>query len=144
MAGNPVNRTRAAGPSALAAFLAIALSICIGSSSAAPRASTDAACFGGPPIGPACGTLSESDLHKLVGDLTLAQKVSLVHGQAETTDPLTGCGNTGQPNAFPVINPGATGAALVAGCVGQAGVNNGVKGVGIPRFARPTARPASG
>ena len=59
----------------------------------------------------------------------------------ETTDPLTGCGNTGQPNAFPVINPGATGAALVAGCVGQAGVNNGVKSLGIPPL-RQTDGPA--
>src|SRR6202048_43875 len=88
--------------------------------------------FGGPPIGPACGTLTEADLRSLVAHLTLAQKVGLVHGQAETTDPQFGCGNTGQPNAFPVINPGATGAALVAGCVGQAGINNGVKSLGIP------------
>jgi beta-glucosidase len=141
MAGHRVNRTRTGGLLALAAFVAIALSICIGSSSAAPRASADSSCFGGPAIGPACGTLGESDLHKLVGDLTLVQKVSLVHGQAETTDPLTGCGNTGQPNAFPVINPGATGAALVAGCVGQAGVNNGVKSLGIPPL-RQTDGPA--
>ena len=53
--------------------------------------------------------------------MTLAQKVGFVHGQPESTDPQFGCGNTGHPNAFPVINPGATGAALVAGCVGQAG-----------------------
>ena len=99
------------------------------------------ACFGGPPIGAACGTLSEANLHSLVNDLTLAQKVGLVHGQSETTDPLTGCGNTGQPNAFPVINPGATGSALVAGCVGQAGVNNGVKSLGIPPL-RQTDGPA--
>ena len=76
-----------------------------------------------------------------MSDLTLAQKVGLVHGQAETTDPLFGCGNTGQPNAFPVINPGATGSALVAGCVGQAGVNNGVKSLGIPPL-RQTDGPA--
>ena len=28
-----------------------------------------------------------------------------VHGQPESNDPQFGCGNTGQPNAFPVINP---------------------------------------
>jgi beta-glucosidase len=98
-------------------------------------------CFGGPAIGPACGTLTEANLHSLVSDLTLAQKVGLVHGQAETTDPQFGCGNTGQPNAFPVINPGATGSALVAGCVGQAGINNGVKALGIPPL-RQTDGPA--
>jgi hypothetical protein len=73
MARNPAHRTRTGGLLALALVLATGLSVCIGSSTAAPRATTDATCFGGPPIGPACGRLSESDLHKLVGDLTLAQ-----------------------------------------------------------------------
>src|SRR5882724_12946443 len=59
-------------------------------------------CFGGPPIGPTCGTLTEANLRSLIAHLTLAQKAGLVHGQAETTDPQFGCGNTGQPNAFPV------------------------------------------
>ncbi len=98
-------------------------------------------CFGGPPIGPACGTLTESQLHQLVGDMTLAQKVSMVHGASETPDPQIGCGNTGTPAAFPVINPGATGQTLVAGCVGQAGINNGVKSLGIPPL-RQTDGPA--
>ena len=44
-------------------------------------------------------------------------------------------------HAFPVVNPGATGAALVAGCVGQAGINNGVKSLGIPPL-RQTDGPA--
>ena len=88
-----------------------------------------------------CGTLTEANFHSLVGDMTLAQKVGMVHGQGETADPVFGCGNTGQPNAFPVINPGATGAARVAGCVGQAGVNNGVKSLGIPPL-RQTDGPA--
>src|SRR4051794_7613900 len=124
----------------LAASLA-ALALISTNGRAASQAAADPPCFGGPAIGPACGTLTEANLHSLVNDLTLAQKVSLVHGQAETTDPLTGCGNTGQPNAFPVINPGATGSALVAGCVGQAGVNNGVKSLGIPPL-RQTDGPA--
>ena len=98
-------------------------------------------CFGGPPIGPACGTLSEADLHGLVNDMTLAQKVSMVHGSSEITDPQIGCGNTGTPTAFPVINPGATGQTLVAGCVGQAGINNGVKSLGVPPL-RQTDGPA--
>ncbi len=122
-----------------AAVAAIAAAIVLAPAGAAPpQADT---CFGGPPIGPACGTLTEANLHQLVADLTLAQKVGLVHGQAETTDPQFGCGNTGQPDAFPVINPGATGAALVAGCVGQAGINNGVKSLGIPPL-RQTDGPA--
>ena len=129
------------GSVALFALAAVGLSLALGLSSSAPAASAEVGCFGGPPIGSACGTLSEASLHSLVSDLTLAQKVGLVHGQGETTDPLTGCGNTGQPNAFPVINPGATGSALVAGCVGQAGVNNGVKGLGIPPL-RQTDGPA--
>ena len=32
---------------------------------------------------PACGTLTEADLHSSWNDLTLAQKVGLVHGQGE-------------------------------------------------------------
>jgi beta-glucosidase len=129
------------GPSAILAIAAAALAISLGLSSSARSASADVGCFGGPPIGDTCGTLTEANLHSLVNDLTLAQKVGLVHGQSETTDPLTGCGNTGQPNAFPVINPGATGSSLVAGCVGQAGVNNGVKTLGIPPL-RQTDGPA--
>src|SRR3954468_11709797 len=127
----------------LAASLA-ALALISTNGRAASQAAADPPCFGGPAIGPACGTLTEANLHSLVSDLTPAQKVGLVHGQAETADPQFGCGNTGQPNAFPVINPGATGSALVAGCVGQAGINNGVKSLGIPRCARPTAPPACG
>ena len=125
----------------LAATAALALSILLAPSSAVPAAGAGPDCFGGPPIGPACGTLTEADLHQLVGDMTLAQKVGMVHGQAETTDPQFGCGNTGLPTAFPVINPGATGAARVAGCVGQAGVNNGVKSLGVPPL-RQTDGPA--
>ena len=107
----------------------------------AARDAGSGSCVGGPPIGPACGTLTESDLHQLVNDMTLAQKVSMVHGTNETTDPQTGCGNTGTPAAFPVINPGATGQTLVAGCVGQAGINNGVKSLGVPPL-RQTDGPA--
>ena len=129
------------GRVALFALAAVGVSLSLGLSTSAPVASAEAGCFGGPPIGSSCGTLTEASLHSLVNDLTLAQKVGLVHGQSETTDPLTGCGNTGQPNAFPVINPGATGSALVAGCVGQAGVNNGVKSLGIPPL-RQTDGPA--
>src|SRR3954451_9478345 len=124
----------------LAASLA-ALALISTNGRAASQAAADPPCFGGPAIGPACGTLTEANLHSLVSDLTPAQKVGLVHGQAETTDPQFGCGNTGQPNAFPVINPGATGSALVAGCVGQAGVNNGVKALGMPPL-RETDGPA--
>jgi beta-glucosidase len=120
--------------------IAVAAAVVLAPAGAAPSAKIET-CFGGPAIGPSCGTLTEASLHRLVDDLTLAQKVGLVHGQAETTDPQFGCGNTGQPNAFPVINPGATGAALVAGCVGQAGINNGVKSLGIPPL-RQTDGPA--
>ena len=115
--------------------------VALGVASPPGHTAPEAACFGGPAIGPTCGTLTEANLHSLVADMTLAQKVAFVHGQAETTDPQFGCGNTGQPNAFPVINPGATGSALVAGCVGQAGVNNGVKSLGIPPL-RQTDGPA--
>ena len=121
---------------AAAAAVAIAAALVLRPAGAAPSQDDDD-CFGGPPIGPTCGTLTEANLRSLVAHLTLAQKVGLLHGQAETTDPQFGCGNTGQPNAFPVINPGATGAALVAGCVGQAGINNGVKSLGIPPLLIP-------
>ncbi|HEV8199199.1 MAG TPA: glycoside hydrolase family 3 N-terminal domain-containing protein [Candidatus Polarisedimenticolia bacterium] len=122
--------------------LACAATIVLASAGGAPAHSGHTAtCFGGPPIGPACGTLTEANLHQLVADLTLAQKVGFVHGQPESNDPQFGCGNTGQPDAFPVINPGATGEALVAGCVGQAGINNGIKSLGIPPL-RQTDGPA--
>ena len=124
----------------LASLITLTATSSVGVSAAGSAASAQS-CFGGPPIGLVCGTLTESGLHSLVSDLTLAQKVGLVHGQAETTDPQFGCGDTGLPSAFPVINPGATGAARVAGCVGQAGVNNGVKSLGIPPL-RQTDGPA--
>ena len=135
-----MSRVRSRALLATAATVAIAAAIVLTPAGAA-LSQVAAGCFGGPPIGPTCGTLTEADLRGLVGQLTLAQKVGLVHGQAETTDPQFGCGNTGQPNAFPAINPGATGAALVAGCVGQAGINNGVKSLGIPPL-RQTDGPA--
>ena len=98
-------------------------------------------CFGGPAIGTTCGTLTEANLHSLVSDLTLAQKVGLVHGQAETTDPQFGCGNTGLRTRSRLSIPVRPAAARVAGCVGQAGVNNGVKSLGIPPL-RQTDGPA--
>src|SRR3954471_18705290 len=122
-----------------AAAASIAALIVLGPAGAPPPQA--GACFGGTPIGSTCGTLTEADLHQLVAEMTLAQKVGFVHGQPESNDPQFGCGNTGQPNAFPVINPGATGAALVAGCVGQAGINNGIKTLGIPPL-RQTDGPA--
>jgi beta-glucosidase len=125
----------------LLATLATAIAVSMVSGSAS-SARAEAACFGGPAIGPTCGTLTEAELHGLVGDMTLAQKVGFVHGQADnSTDPVFGCGNTGLPTGFPVINPGATGPARVAGCVGQAGINNGVPTLGIPPL-RQTDGPA--
>ena len=85
-----------------------------------------------PPIGPACGTLVESDLHRLVDDVTLAQKVGIVHGATETTDPQTGSATPAPLHAFPVIDPSATGQTFVAGFVGQAGVDDGVRASGYP------------
>src|SRR5436190_11344532 len=130
-------RSRSLLGAAAAAALAAAI-LLAPAGAASPQAG---GCFGGPPIGPTCGSLTEANLHQLVADMTLAQKVGFVHGQPESNDPQFGCGNTGQPNAFPVINPGATGAALVAGCVGQAGINNGIKSLGIPPL-RQTDGPA--
>ena len=137
-----MRRTRKARIPFATAMTILAVFVLVAASGHATAASeVDPPCFGGPAIGPVCGTLTEANLHSLVSDLTLAQKVGLVHGQGETTDPQFGCGNTGTPTAFPVINPSATGAARVAGCVGQAGVNNGVKSLGIPPL-RQTDGPA--
>src|SRR5438105_12442922 len=88
-----MSRVRSRALLATAATVAIVLT-----PAGAALSQVAAGCFGGPPIGPTCGTLTEADLRGLVGQLTLAQKVGLVHGQAETTDPQFGCGNTGQPN----------------------------------------------
>jgi beta-glucosidase len=136
-----MKRTRAAIAMAIAGVVVFAVASSAGLATGATAVPPTPPCFGGPPIGPACGTLSETNLHSLVSDMTLAQKVGMVHGQSETTDPQFGCGNTGLPTAFPVINPGATGSALVAGCVGQAGVNNGIKSLGVPPL-RQTDGPA--
>lgn len=72
-------RGRSVAGAALA--LALAATIVLASAGGAPARSAHAeTCFGGPPIGPACGTLTEANLHQLVGDMTLAQKVGFVHG----------------------------------------------------------------
>src|SRR6476469_7663029 len=85
-----------------AAAAALAAPIILAPAGAASQRAGE--CFGGPPIGPTGGSLTEANLHQLVADMTLAQKVGFVHGQPESSDPQFGCGNTGQPNAFPVIN----------------------------------------
>jgi beta-glucosidase len=78
------------------------------------------------------GTLSAADLGLLVAQMTLAEKVSMIHGAPEGTD----CNSN--PDAgpiFPVISPS------FAGCAGQAGYNRGVPRLGIPPL-RQTDGPA--
>ena len=63
MRASPVRRS-ALSKGGLVAFLALAavgLSLSLGLSSSAPSASADVGCFGGPPIGAACGTLTRGE-----------------------------------------------------------------------------------
>lgn len=78
------------------------------------------------------GTLTADELRMLVDRMTLAEKVSMIHGAPEGTD----CNSN--PDAgpiVPVISPS------FAGCAGQAGYNRGVPRLGIPPL-RQTDGPA--
>ena len=78
------------------------------------------------------GTLSADDIRQLVGQMTLAEKVAMIHGAPEGThcnsDPAIG-------PIFPVVSPS------FAGCAGKAGYNDGVPRLGIPPL-RQTDGPA--
>lgn len=78
------------------------------------------------------GTLSSTEIRALVAQMTLAEKVSMIHGAPEGAD----CNSN--PDAgpiFPVVS------ASFAGCAGQAGYNRGVPRLGIPPL-RQTDGPA--
>jgi beta-glucosidase len=78
------------------------------------------------------GTLTAAEIRELVAQMTLAEKVSMIHGAPEGTD----CNSN--PDAgpiFPVVSPS------FAGCAGQAGYNRGVPRLGIPPL-RQTDGPA--
>ena len=78
------------------------------------------------------GTLTAAELRELVAQMTLAEKVSMIHGAPEGAD----CNSN--PDAgpiFPVVSPS------FAGCAGQAGYNRGVPRLGIPPL-RQTDGPA--
>ena len=78
------------------------------------------------------GTLTATQLRQLVAQMTLAEKVSMIHGAPEGT----ACNsNPASGPVFPVISPS------FAGCAGQAGYNNGVPRLGIPPL-RQTDGPA--
>ena len=78
------------------------------------------------------GTLSAGQLRQLVGLMTLAEKVSLIHGSPEGTHCNS---NPASGPIFPVVSPS------FAGCAGQAGYNGGVPRLGIPPL-RQTDGPA--
>lgn len=78
------------------------------------------------------GTLTAAQIRELVAQMTLAEKVSMIHGGPEGAD----CNSN--PDAgpiFPVVSPS------FAGCAGQAGYNRGVPRLGIPPL-RQTDGPA--
>src|SRR5882672_9391863 len=67
------------------------------------------------------GTLTAAQIRELVARMTLAEKVSMIHGAPEAAD----CNSN--PDAgpiFPVVSPS------FAGCAGQAGYNRGVPRLG--------------
>ena len=78
------------------------------------------------------GTLTEAELHALIGQMTLAEEVAMIHGAPEGANCNS---NPANGPIFPVISPS------VQGCVGQAGYNNGVPRLGIPPL-RQTDGPA--
>ena len=78
------------------------------------------------------GTLTAAELRELVAQMTLPEKVSMIHGAPEGAD----CNSN--PDAgpiFPVVSPS------FAGCAGQAGYNRGVPRLGVPPL-RQTDGPA--
>jgi beta-glucosidase len=78
------------------------------------------------------GTLTAADIRALVAQMTLPEKVSMIHGGSEAGD----CNSN--PDAgpiFPVVSPS------FAGCAGQAGYNRGVPRLGVPPL-RQTDGPA--
>jgi len=78
------------------------------------------------------GTLTAAEIRELVAQMTLAEKVSMIHGAPEGADcnsnPVAG-------PIFPVVSPS------FAGCAGQAGYNHGVPRLGVPPL-RQTDGPA--
>jgi beta-glucosidase len=78
------------------------------------------------PGGWGSGTLTDTDLHSLVAQMTPAEEVGMVHGEGD-----------------PPNSPGATAdcAASAVGCVGEAGWIPGVRRLGIPPL-RMTDGPA--
>jgi len=114
-------------PAALAVVLALtAVGASAGSAPAGPiRPAVTYGAWG-------VGTLTENELQALVGQMTLAEEVSMIHGAPE------GANCNSNPAAgpiFPVVSPS------FAGCAGQAGYNNGVPRLGIPPL-RQTDGPA--
>ena len=78
------------------------------------------------------GTLTAVQIRALVAQMTLPEKVSMIHGAPEGVD----CNSN--PDAgpiFPVVSPS------FAGCAGQAGYNRGVPRLGVPPL-RQTDGPA--
>jgi len=78
------------------------------------------------------GTLTAAELRELVAQMTLAEKVSMIHGAPEGADCNS---NPDTGPIFPVVSPS------FAGCAGQAGYNRGVPRLGIPPL-RQTDGPA--
>jgi len=78
------------------------------------------------------GTLDAAAIRQLIAQMTLAEKVAMIHGAPEGTNCNS---NPAAGPIFPVISPS------FAGCAGQAGYNNGVPRLGIPPL-RQTDGPA--
>src|SRR4051812_39656450 len=78
------------------------------------------------------GTLTAADIRELVAQMTLAEKVSMIHGAPEGADCNS---NPAAGPIFPVVSPS------FAGCAGQAGYNRGVPRLGVPPL-RQTDGPA--
>src|SRR5438105_2408338 len=67
------------------------------------------------------GTLTAAEIRELVAQMTLAEKVSMIHGAPEGADCNS---NPAAGPIFPVVSPS------FAGCAGQAGYNRGVPRLG--------------
>ena len=102
------------------------LFVCL--SIAAASAIADAGQFGSK----GTGTLTASEIRNLITQMTLAEKVSMIHGALEGNNCNS---NPANGPVFPVISPS------FAGCAGQAGYNNGAPRLGIPPL-RQTDGPA--
>ena len=117
----------------------VALGVTLSGGRSAARAAPP--CFGGPAIGPVCGTLTESEPPQPRGRPDSRPEGRAGARPGRDDRPAVRLRQHRSADRVPRDQSRRHRRARVAGCVGQAGVNNGVKSLGIPPL-RQTDGPA--